>query len=257
MPNKLVSILIFIFLLAKPAWLERNDFYYLALFWNVGQGQWITVVTPDQCLHFDFGGEFQYFNHHRSLLLKLCQRKINPLYLTHPDYDHYAYYKQLVRLLPKICWAEIDHTPLPEKMTNLKIPLCLEKSLTGSRPFVNRIFKPNKNFSPKKLSKNDQSIVYQFASVLIPGDSTKKMENKWAPLLTHHKIKILSVGHHGSRTSTSPRLLQHLPQLKQAIVQARQKKYGHPSLDTRKVLNSYRIPVLKTEDWGNIGIFLN
>ena len=28
------------------------------IIWNVGQGQWVTAVEFDRCLHFDFGGEF-------------------------------------------------------------------------------------------------------------------------------------------------------------------------------------------------------
>jgi competence protein ComEC len=64
--------------------------------------------------------------------------------------------------------------------------------------------------------------------------------------------RILVLGHHGSRTSTSSLLLDHLPRLTAAVSSARFRKYGHPHARVRRDLAKRHIPLLRTEEWGNL-----
>ncbi|MBK7961611.1 MAG: hypothetical protein IPK04_10715 [Bdellovibrionales bacterium] len=85
------------------------------------------------------------------------------------------------------------------------------------------------------------------------------MEKIWAANLTNletKQIKVLILGHHGSKTSTSEALLQRLPRLKFAIATARESRYGHPHFVVLNRLRQHRIPILRTEDWGHIGLEL-
>lgn len=232
--------------LLQATLLGQQERISLVIFWNVGQGQWITNVTPDECLHFDFGGEFFAFKKNRNFLKKLCLNKTNVLFLSHPDLDHYNYYDFLTRLLPKICWAETDHTTLPINKFKHPIALCTHNTMTT----VDRIYNPE-NFK----NKNDSSKIYRMNNILIPGDSSRKQEKIWSRYLTNtQSIRILSLGHHGSRGSTGTELLQRLPELKLAIAQSRFEKYKHPHRDTLNRMKKAGVPVLRTEDWGNIGI---
>ena len=87
----------------------------------------------------------------------------------------------------------------------------------------------------------------------MPGDSPIQLEKLWATDFKSITLtRILILGHHGSRTSTGKDLLAHLPQLQFSIASARYAKYKHPHQETLNRLSEYNIPILKTEDWGNI-----
>lgn len=237
---------LFVFLLFHATLCANKSWFSLIVFWNVGQGQWVTAVTPDQCLHFDFGGEISQWSKNKNLFLSLCKNKQNILHLSHPDLDHYAYYPLLVRSIAKICWAEIDHTSVPLKRVTKKIPLCKNTLTKNSQ----RLFSPD-HFK----NKNDSSKIYRYKSVLIPGDSSQKQERIWSKTIENPKVfKILSLGHHGSKTSSSDFLLNKLSNLKMAIVQSRKSKFNHPHQETVQKLKKHRIPLLRTEEWGNTAI---
>ena len=244
-----MSKFIFFWIFFHTISVSNKSSYLFMIFWNVGQGQWVTAVTPDECQHFDFGGEISYFHENQNLFLQLCKNKQNSLLLSHPDLDHYSYYSIFVRRLPKLCWRELDHTRLPTNKAPRKIPLCTPVSDLNSATDQTRIFNPT-DFS----NKNDSSKVYRFKNVLIPGDSSKKMEKTWVKVIDQKKLNYLLLGHHGSRTSTSDLLLQQLPQIKMAIVQSRMAKFNHPHKEVLKRLKHHRVPLIKTEDWGNTAI---
>lgn len=239
---------LFVFLLLHPSLCAHKSWFSLIVFWNVGQGQWITAVMPDQCLHFDFGGEISQWSKNKNLFLKLCKNKQNILYLSHPDLDHYAYYSLLVRSVAKICWAEIDHTGVPARRLTKKIALC-ENTLTNDNQ---RLYRPE-----QFTNKNDSSKIYRFKSVLIPGDSSQKQEKIWGKTIENpNEFKFLSLGHHGSRTSSSDFLLSKLSNLKMAIVQSRKSKFNHPHQETAQRLKKHGINLIKTEDWGTTAILI-
>lgn len=238
---------LFLFLLLHPSLCANRSWFSFIVFWNVGQGQWITAVTPDQCLHYDFGGELNQWNKNKNLFLKLCKDKQNILHLSHPDHDHYAYYPLFVRSVAKLCWAEIDHTRVPLKRLTKKIPFCANTLTKDSQ----RLYSPQ-HFK----SKNESSKIYHYKSLLIPGDSSQKQEKIWGKIIENpNEFKFLSLGHHGSRTSSSDFLVEKLASLKMAIVQSRKSKFNHPHKETVQKLKKYRIPLIKTEDWGTTAIF--
>lgn len=240
-----MSKLIFLWLFLHTSLCANKSSYLFVIFWNVGQGQWVTAVTPDECQHFDFGGDISSWRENQNLFLKLCKQKQNTLYLSHPHLDHYAYYSMMAKQLPRLCWQELDHTSVPANRLTRKISLCAKSNDSHQT----RIYKPTE-FS----NKNDSSLVYRYKNILIPGDSSKRMEKDWVKRLKMHNFNYLLLGHHGSRTSTSDLLLKSLPQIKMAIVQSRMAKFNHPHKEVLERLKHHRVPLIKTEDWGNTAI---
>ncbi|MBY0452646.1 MAG: hypothetical protein K2P92_06395, partial [Bdellovibrionaceae bacterium] len=49
--------------------------------WNIGQGQWATHILPDECRHYDIGGEAGSFNRVKPTLIRSCGGRLNRLYL--------------------------------------------------------------------------------------------------------------------------------------------------------------------------------
>lgn len=243
-----MSKIIFFWLIFHAGLCNNKLSYEYLIFWNVGQGQWVTVVTPDECQHFDFGGDIGYYHQNQNLFLQLCKNKQNALHLSHAHLDHYAFYPIFLRRLAKLCWRELDHVSIPDHRSPKKIPLCPPHIKPKSTQQA-RLFNPT-DFS----NVNDSSKVYHFKNVLLPGDSSKRMEKNWVSRIPSQRINYLLLGHHGSRTSTSDLLLKHLPNLKLAVVQSRYKRFKHPHPEVMKRLNKHRIPILKTEDWGNTAI---
>lgn len=210
--------------------------------WNVGQGQWVTRVEDGVCWHFDMGGERAPW----SQLMALCRSRQNLVQLSHWDSDHINFIGKVGYFLPHVC-----HFRLPGGKPSAK-KLKMVKRVRGCEthePFS--LWRPD-----RATTSNEASSVVSWRQMLMPGDSTKGMEKTWVWNLSDLKeIKFLALGHHGSRTATSNLLLDHLPNLKLAIASARRKRYGHPHIETKRILQKFKVPTLSTEDWGHIHIW--
>ncbi len=228
---------------------ETPAYRNLWVVWNIGQGQWVTHVTSDTCVHFDMGGEFGSFKTVKSRFLQLCGRKPNRLHLSHWDYDHYLNITAVAKAVPRLCWdtlPEYGHfKPTAKKILDLEIPTCTSagENLTVWLPTSAR-------------NTNEASAVFLVENkVLLPGDSPIAQEKIWQQKLDVARAQILILGHHGSRTSTGLDLLARLTQVKLAISSARFAKYRHPHIETLNRMSKFKIPVLRTEDWGNIWFY--
>ncbi|HAG92248.1 MAG TPA: hydrolase [Bdellovibrionales bacterium] len=210
----------------------------ILVFWDVGQGQWTTWIQKQECHHFDMGGElFPKPVFHR------CRFKKNFLNISHFDWDHISFISDSLRKGLHLCLSsspdlrKLKYRSLRKKIAILK--LCNS---------------PSQKVQPERSSplKNNQSIVYFIKDLIaLTGDAPKSVEEKISQKRLNN-IRILGVGHHGSATSTSPLFLGRMPRLKLAVVSARKSKYGHPHVRTLATLKKFKIPVLRTEDWGSI-----
>ena len=241
-------ILIFLILFFKLGRLENINYENLWIVWNIGQGQWVTHVEPEQCIHYDIGGDLGSYKNIQASLNKLCSLKQNRVFLSHWDFDHFSNLASLSQKMLHVCWA--SRPPLTrdnisvQRIIALNIPPCAVDWKLSSEI---------KNWFPQTgKTSNDFSIVSLEEQFLMPGDSPIKQEKIWSRLMKIHNVRVLILGHHGSRTSTGEELLQQLPRLKLAVASARLSKYGHPHSETLLRLRKNKTPVLKTEDWGSI-----
>lgn len=211
----------------------------LLIFWDVGQGSWATVVEENLCWHFDMGGEYPP---PRQQLLELCKGKENRLALSHTDRDHIKFIQKYKRPL-NICLTHKQ--AIHKRNKNLGLDVCKTKN-----PSLTRIYKA------RFLEKNDSDVFFWKNKILFPGDLPKKYERR-----LHHSsfstIEYLAVSHHGSLTSSHPDFISQMPQLKQAIVSAREKVYRHPHITTRKTFKKYKIPLIETNRFGTLIYQLN
>ncbi|MNK91635.1 ComEC family competence protein [compost metagenome] len=225
--------------------------------WNVGQGQWATRVDARECWHFDRGGEF-----FPGKFRKLCARKTQKLFISHWDWDHVG---GIGALDSGTCLAKgpigksnrrkmslvAKFKPCPSFPQNIfswtpeigAAPVISENPKRRQTKSLWRRAKPNSN---------DSSHIFLTDSVLIPGDAPVSSEKQWLHSLPLSSVKILLLGHHGSKTSTSQELLDELPRLKQAVSSARWRRYHHPHPEVAARLAKARVALLRTEDWGNI-----
>ena len=228
----------------KPKSLLKGDHLIV---WSVGQGQMVTYVSKNDCYHFDMGGE--YFP--KKKLFKICSHKKNRVYYSHFDSDHINFSLKAKKILPSLCrHPSSAHLRLSQKKQAMiqKIPVCSSEKQAQ----IDEIILPP-TVHPKNSNESSRIFVIK-KIILIPGDSTKRMEKHWAPLAQKFPIQVLIVGHHGSRSSTSLWLLKHIPDLKIAVSSARRKRYGHPHPSTVQKLRKSKALFLNVEDFGHIAI---
>jgi competence protein ComEC len=238
-----LPILIFLICFFKMTLVSTPNYVDYFIVRNVGQGLWTTRVQNATCEHYDFGGEIFHGKKLKKQFIAQCFNKLNILNLSHTHEDHHAFLGLIVNNSRSVCWS--TRPPEPLKHEPLGIPYCRYSS-------TNQIL----FYDNDKTNKNDRSIVQIVHQFLIPGDSSIKMEKVWSEKLRHlnRPIKYLLLGHHGSRTATGDHLLTKLPALKQALVSARFQRYRHPHIQTTKKLREHKVPLIKTEDWGDIRI---
>ncbi|WP_291516360.1 hydrolase [Bdellovibrio sp. ArHS] len=235
-----MKYLVFLLVFASPS-LNRDipaRSYFVV--WNVGQGQWLTAITPASCHHFDMGGEFFPW----QKIIFQCAQKENFVFLSHWDWDHIGALNQFKNMtrLQKLC-IQLR----PRGKTSGRKARLLSSYLDCPVQFKGAVWSTQ---SPRNT--NEQSHVIAFNSYLIPGDSTSAQEKKWSTLSAFRQARVLILGHHGSQTSTSKELLDSLPALRMSVASARWARYRHPHSQVQWRLQKKKVPLLRTEDWGNI-----
>lgn len=198
-------------------------------FINVGQGDATLIRKPfrGQTVLIDTGKPSASYR-----LLNFFNKKgitsLDTLIITHDDLDHSGN-KDVV----------IENLSVKQLIETKDFQIPSFKSLLEHRIFEN---------------KNDNSLIIKTESdILITGDASHLQE--W--LLTKEmdsKSKILKLGHHGSKTSSSLTFLKHV-QPKLAIISSDPSAYGHPHQEVLRRLYDVRVPYLSTSTHGTITLY--
>lgn len=251
-----IFVAFFLLIFLSPSLIRRDhDVRSYFVVWNVGQGQWSTLVDESSCHHFDMGGERNPLSHVR----RSCRGKSNTISLSHWDLDHVGFLPRARTQLSRAC---IETPPLgTSSARKMKMVASYPRCAGGNLSIRDRTRELtdfsavnfSKNLNELKKKTNDFSHVFLVRNqILIPGDSTAHQEKAWSHAADLRRVRFLLLGHHGSRTSTSAELLAQLRGLKMAVASARFAKYGHPHQEVVQRLSQLGVPLLKTEDWGNI-----
>ncbi len=246
-----VEYTLFWILIFKLSPLAPADITDQWVIWNIGQGQWVTHVTTETCRHYDVGGEIGRFAAIRKKLLTLCLHRENQIALSHWDFDHYAHIPALVKSVPHVCW--LSQPPVSEEKSTMRQILQLGIKPCDDQNFFH-VQRQTEMWRPTfSKTSNESSGVFQDGSFLLPGDSPISQEKKWIRQMTNlDEVRFLVLGHHGSRSSTGDELLWRLKNLKMTLASARFAKYHHPHFLTVQRIKNRQVPLLRTEDWGNI-----
>ncbi|MBU9722526.1 MULTISPECIES: DNA internalization-related competence protein ComEC/Rec2 [Bacillaceae] len=112
------------------------------------------------------------------------------------------------------------------------------------------------NPTGEEKSENDLSIVIvaviEGISILLTGDLEEPGERRIVREVPPISIDILKVGHHGSRTSSSPSFIDHWTPSFAIISAGRNNSFGHPHEEVLERFYERQIPVLRTDEHGAI-----
>jgi competence protein ComEC len=233
---------------------------------DVGQGDGLFIESPTGTqVMFDAGPP-------RSVLGPLQRvmspfdKSIDAFVITNPDADHIG---GLADILKNYKVGEVfesgtltdskTYQSLREEMKKQNVPDILAKKGMrldiGGGAYIDILF-PDRDVS--EWATNDGSVVakltYGKTSIMLTGDAGAKTEKiiLGENSTTQLNSTILKVGHHGSRTSSSPSFVKAVSPEYAMISVGKDNKYGHPHQETLDTLTQVGAKILRTDLIGTI-----
>ena len=183
--------------------------------------------------------------------------KLDYLIITHGDFDHGGMAKNLIKNF------KIKHIILNRENNNLEKEIIkkFKGKITNISEGIIKIENITLNFL-NGLNTYDENkaslIIYtniENRNILLMGDATKESENYILNTYNLPKMDILKVGHHGSNTSTSKKLIKKISPKISLISAGTNNIYGHPHQETLKKLKNSDVYITKKD--GAVKINLN
>lgn len=267
---KVIIITVFIILIIF-SYIYITYFDEYIYFFNVGQGNACFLRYNGTNIVLDAGSlqDNLSFNVLDNFFKSKGIETIDLIIISHFHKDHVnAVYdliknyniKEIVYSLP------IENSGLYEEIMELSKDKKIQQKIVGKGDIFTtnnikfKILLPSKkNVIQDNDIANANSMVLQIEikdkKYLFMGDATKSSEEHILKNNELEDVYLLSVGHHGSKTSTCEEFIQEInPSL--AIISSKKSVYGHPSQIVLEILKKYKIKVLITEKLGAIKIKL-
>jgi competence protein ComEC len=247
---------------------------------DVGQGDSLLLISPEgKTLLVDAGGptggssqgptgNFEIGEDVISpVLWSRNIRRLDAVALSHAHSDHMGGMGSILRnFRPRVLWVgtnpEIQaYQALLAEANRLNIPV--EAMAAGSSFAFGGarvdVLAPAIDYMAGTAASNDDSLVLHVAygktSVLLEGDAQAASERQMLAEELH--ADLLKIGHHGSKTSTTPRFLAAVAPTFAVISVAHRNPYGHPKLEILHRLQDGHVRTFRTDAVGATSFYLN
>jgi competence protein ComEC len=245
---------------------------------DVGQGDAIVVQLPGgHALLVDAGGAPGSFDIGGRLvtpaLWALGIRRLDYLAFTHPDIDHIGGTMSVARdLAPREIW---EGAPVPPNAARRALWQTATAASIGWRPLVlgDRLLlggatidveNPPPQDWERQKSRNEDSIVLRLrfgdVDVWLTGDAGAEFEARSTAAHVFEDrapLRLLKVGHHGSRSSSTPSFVEALAPQLAFISVGRSNLFGHPAPDVVQRYIDADAQIFRTDRDGAIVIETN
>ncbi len=187
--------------------------------------------------------------------------------LSHPHPDHFGGMSAALRdVVVEEFWdtgqgesegAKGPYADLLGALRERNIPIRRPDTLCGPHEIEGvqfEVFAPCPSFSSAR-SPNDNSFIVRVTfgaqCALFMGDAEHEEEADFLARTNVH-CEVLKVGHHGSRTSSTPALLERLRPTAAIISTGVRNRFGHPHDSTIAGLEAHHVAILRTDLLGGI-----
>ena len=229
-------------------------------FINVGQGLAILVQSGGENLLYD-GGNRAHADEVVQYLKNQQVETIDYMISSHYDEDHLG---GLVKCLDNfevehILGSDYVHT---SELFNTFMNTATAHAIIVEYPSVGDTYEFGTGsftvMAPNGISQNsnDNSVVIRLVngnnSFMFMGDAEETSEQDMISTGMNLDCDVLSLGHHGSASSTTWDLLEASTPSWAVISCGQDNSYGHPSAETMGKLKDMDIPVFRTDDQGTV-----
>jgi len=247
---------------------------------DVGQGDSLLLVSPQgKTLLIDAGGPTGGSSQAPSGNFEIGEdvvspvlwsrniRRLDAVALTHAHSDHMGGMASVLRnFRPRVIWVGTNpdipaYDALLAEARGLGIPI-LSMAAGSDFEFGGaqvEVLAPAVDYVPGSGASNDDSLVLHVAygrtSVLLEGDAEAPSEGQM--LSEELRSDLLKVGHHGSKTSTTPRFLAAVAPTYAVISVAHHNPYGHPKMDVLDRLQARGVRTFRTDALGATSFYLD
>ncbi len=258
-------LLISIFFLLKTDWQDSHRGLTFAML-DVGQGDGLFIESPTGTQVMFDGGPARSVLGPLARVMSPFDKSIDVLIITNPDADHIGGFLDILKSYKVVEVFESGtltdskmYQNLREEMKKQNVPdILVKKGMKldiGGGAVINILF-PDRDVS--SWPTNEGSVVarltYGKTSIMLTGDADIKTEKIILSENTSAQLAstILKVGHHGSRTSTSPLFVKAVSPIYALISDGKNNNYGHPHQETLDTLASFSVKIFRTDLLGSI-----
>lgn len=269
--------------IAAVWWRGRDDGKLRVWLLDVGQGECIVAMWRGRTVIVD-GGSSDREDVARASIVPLLQmagvRRVDALFVSHPDADHFNALPEIARevpvsrlfLTPRTLAASRPRddrwnrflrecrergTQVSSIQTPQVLTLAPGDGSTGPALPL-RVLWPRTDAPQVESGNNANSLVLKIergaASVLLTGDADASVEAALCHEAQAADVTVLKVGHHGSKSSSSEAFLRHARPRAAVISCGRYNPFKHPSEQVLERLANLGIPTKRTDLDGSIQI---